>query len=104
MNLDLDGRTIAWNPGAARIYGWSEAEALAMNVRRRIPAEIQKEAIERVRQLADAVTLEPHQTVRLSKDGKRLNVTLTSTALVNEFGRTYAIATTERLSPSDAKA
>ena len=26
---DLDGRILAWNPGAVRMYGWSEAEALA---------------------------------------------------------------------------
>jgi PAS domain S-box-containing protein len=25
---DLDGRILAWNPGAVRMYGWSEAEAL----------------------------------------------------------------------------
>ncbi len=34
---DLEGRILAWNPGAVRMYGWSEAEALAMNVRDRIP-------------------------------------------------------------------
>ncbi|MGE5258038.1 MAG: chemotaxis protein CheB, partial [Hyphomicrobiales bacterium] len=34
---DFDGRILAWNPGAARIYGWSEAEALAMNVRDMMP-------------------------------------------------------------------
>ena len=96
---DLDGRIIAWNPGAVRMYGWSEAEALAMNVRDRIPADMREESVARVRQLADAVTLEPYQTVRLTQGGKRLAVTLTSTALINEFGRTYAIATTERLAP-----
>ncbi len=96
---DLDGRIIAWNPGAVRMYGWSEAEALTMNVRERIPPDMREESIMRVRQLADAVTLEPYKTVRLTQNGKRLAVTLTSTALVNEFGRTYAIATTERLVP-----
>ena len=94
---DLDGRILAWNPGAVRMYGWSEAEALAMNVRERIPADMREVSMDRVRQLADAVTLEPYKTVRLAQDGKRLAVTLTSTALVNEYGRTYAIATTERL-------
>jgi two-component system, chemotaxis family, CheB/CheR fusion protein len=28
---DLDGRIQAWNPAAARTYGWSQAEALDMN-------------------------------------------------------------------------
>ncbi len=34
---DLDGRIIAWNPTAVRIYGWSEAEALLLNVRDCVP-------------------------------------------------------------------
>ena len=34
---DLEGRILAWNPGAERMYGWSEAEALAMNIRDLIP-------------------------------------------------------------------
>jgi two-component system CheB/CheR fusion protein len=36
---DLEGRTLAWNPGAQRLYGWTEAQALQMNVRERIPTE-----------------------------------------------------------------
>ena len=36
---DRDGRLLMWSPGAERIYGWSEAEALRMNVRVRMPAD-----------------------------------------------------------------
>ncbi len=35
---DLEGKIIAWNPSASRIYGWSEEEALALNFRQRVPA------------------------------------------------------------------
>jgi len=93
---DLTGRIIAWNPGAARMYGWSEAEALQMNVRDRIPLELQEKALVQVRQLGQAKTLEPYQTRRIAKDGTVMDVWLTSTALVNESGQIYAIATTER--------
>ncbi len=34
---DMEGCILAWNPGAERMYGWTEAEALAMNIRDRIP-------------------------------------------------------------------
>jgi len=34
---DLEGLTLAWNPAAERLYGWSEAQALQMNVAERIP-------------------------------------------------------------------
>ncbi len=93
---DLDGGTIAWNPGAVRLYGWTEDEALKMNVRERIPKALQEEALARVHLLSQAQTLEPYRTQRLSKDGKLVEVSLTATALLNQTGRMYAIATTER--------
>ncbi len=93
---DLDGRILAWNPGAVRIYGWSEAEALDMNVRDRIPEELREEALVKVHQLSRAEILEPYLTHRITKTGAVLEVSMTSTALVNGAGMMYAIATTER--------
>jgi two-component system CheB/CheR fusion protein len=93
---DLDGRIIAWNPGAERMYGWSEAEALEMNIRDRIPEGQREEALARVHQLSLAEILEPYLTQRITKDGTVVDVSMISTALVNEAGEMYAIATTER--------
>jgi len=93
---DLDGRIIAWNPGAARLYGWSEAEALLMNVRDRIPQELREEAISKLQQLSKAEILEPYHTQRITKEGTVVDISMVSTALVNEAGQMYAIATTER--------
>jgi len=93
---DLEGRIIAWNPGAVRMYGWSEAEALAMNVRDRIPKALQGEALAKIYQLSKAEILEPHQTQRIMKQGSVVEVSVISTALVNETGEMYAVATTER--------
>ena len=93
---DLDGRILAWNPGAMRMYGWSEAEALVMNVRDLIPEELREAALARVHQLSLAEILEPFCTQRITKDGSVVEVWMTATALVNETGQMYAIATTER--------
>ena len=93
---DLDGRILAWNPGAVRMYGWSETEALAMNVRDRIPESLRKDALAKVHQLSVAEILEPHLTQRITKNGSTVEVSIISTALVNEAGQMYAIATTER--------
>ncbi|MHB8950844.1 MAG: PAS domain S-box protein [Rhodoferax sp.] len=93
---ELGGSIIAWNPGAKRLYGWSETEALRMNVRERIPKALQEEALLKVHQLSLAQTLEPYRTERLTKDGRTLTVSLTATALLNDAGQVYAIATTER--------
>jgi two-component system CheB/CheR fusion protein len=97
---DLDGRIIAWNPGAVRMYGWTEAEALLMNVRDRIPEQLRKEALAKLQQLSQAEILEPYLAQRIAKDGSVLDVSIISTALVNEAGQNYAIATTERLRES----
>jgi len=96
---DLDGRIIAWNPAAVRMYGWTEPEALKMNVRHRIPAALQEKALASVRQLSQAEALAPYQTQRIAKDGSIKEVWLTATALFNESGQMYAIATTERIAP-----
>ena len=93
---DLDGRILAWNPGAIRMYGWSEAEALGMNVRDRIPKELREKELVKVHQLSEEEVLEPYRTRRIAKDGAVIEVSMTSTALVNETGQMYAIATTER--------
>lgn len=94
---DLDGRILAWNPGAVRMYGWSEAEALDMNVRDRIPEGLQEEELAKAHQLSQAEILGPYPTQRLAKDGAVVEIWTTSSALVNEAGQIYAIATTERL-------
>jgi len=91
------GQTLAWNPGAERIYGWSESEALLMNVRERIPQDLREAALTTLKQLSQAKVLEPYHTQRLNKLGAVLEVSIISTALVNESGEMYAIATTERM-------
>ena len=83
------------------MYGWSEAEALTMNVRDRIPEGLRKDALAKVYQLSQAEILEPYQTQRIAKDGALMEVSMVSTALVNEAGQMYAIATTER--PRESK-
>ena len=93
---DLEGRIIAWNPGAVRMFGWSEAEALAMNVRDRIPQELRESALDKLAQLSRTETLEPYRTRRLTKSGAVVDVSIISSSLVNKAGEMYAIATTER--------
>jgi len=94
---DLEGRILAWNEGAVRIYGWSEAEALKMNARDRIPVGLRNESLAKVDQLSHAQILAPYRTQRIAKDGAVLEVSMISTALLNKEGHVYGIATTERV-------
>lgn len=96
---DLTGRIVAWNPGAEKLYGWSEAEAQEMNIRDTIPDDIREETLKKALQISRAETLEPYRTQRLTKDGRIIEIWMTASALVNEAGKMYAIATTERINP-----
>ncbi len=93
---DLQGHILAWNPAAERLYGWSESEALALNNRNRIPPEQHAQEMETLRLLSQAAVLEPYHARRLCKDGRIVDICLTATALIDETGEVYAIATTER--------
>jgi two-component system CheB/CheR fusion protein len=96
----MDGRILAWNPGAVRMYGWSEAEALAMNIRDLIPEGGREEALAVLHQLSRSEVMEPYRMQRIAKDGRIVEVWLTATALVNNSGNVYGIATTERKAQS----
>ncbi|EEG76398.1 chemotaxis protein CheB [Dethiobacter alkaliphilus] len=94
---DFEGRILAWNPGAEKIYGWSEQEALSMNIRDTIPESERENALKIIKQLAENKRLEPFQARRITRDGHVVEVCMTATVLLNEKGERYAVATTERL-------
>lgn len=92
---DLDGKISEWNRGAEKMYGYTEAEARAMNIQETIPEAKRSEASDfMARVLNEEVT--SFETQRLTKDGRTLDVWLTVTKLVDEAGKPVGIATTER--------
>ena len=92
---DLDGRTRAWNPAAARMYGWTEAEALQLRFRDRVPSGLQDEELSKLQLLARGEVLPAYPSSRRTKDNRVLAVEVTATALIDTSGQVYAIATTE---------
>ena len=93
---DMEGRILAWNPSAERMYGWSESEARQMNIRELIPEGLRQEELERVRQMSLTNRIKPYRTQRIARGGAVVEVWLTATALMDETGQVYAISTTER--------
>lgn len=96
LMIDLDGRIMAWNLSAQKMFGWSEAEALSMNIRDMLPAELRHQELDNLMKVVKDETQVPYSTKRLGKDGRAVEVWLTATAMLDNAGRVYAIATTER--------
>ena len=92
---DFEGNILAWNRGAVKIYGYSEIEALKMNIRDLVPVDKRTEVVAFINKIKKE-DVESFETQRITKDGKRFNVWLTVTRLVDDDGKAMAIATTER--------
>jgi two-component system CheB/CheR fusion protein len=93
---DLNGLITAWNPGAVRLYGLSEDEALKMNLKDLIPMQHRDQSLHKLFQMANSDILEIYQTERINKSGEIISVWITATSLFNKDGKNYAIATIER--------
>ncbi len=93
---DMTGRILAWNPGAVRMYGWTEAEALEMNIRDLMSESDCDLALTALKQEGSKGVLKPQIINRMAKGGGSLPVSIILSALVNDAGETYAIASTER--------
>ncbi|NEX17142.1 MAG: chemotaxis protein CheR [Halochromatium sp.] len=94
---DLRGIIQTWNPAAERIYGYSEQEALGMDVRSLVAPEHRDAVDGLLREIAQGRSPAPIELERIGKDGRRLRVLLTTSVLVDDAARPVAVATTERL-------
>ena len=93
---DLQGNITAWNRGAEKMYGYTEAEALEMNVAHVAPPGIKKKEMEYLERIASGEIVESFETQRISKNGKVLDIWLVVTCLKDDSGIIDSIATTER--------
>jgi two-component system CheB/CheR fusion protein len=94
--LDLNGDITAWNHSAEAMYGYSEAEALQMNISDLLPTDRKQEVKDLIGLVQAGKPVQSYQTKRLSQSGEEVNIWLTVTALVDNMGQSYALATTER--------
>ncbi|WP_370573381.1 chemotaxis protein CheB [Methanomethylovorans sp.] len=94
---DTEGKILAWNHTAEKMYGWSEEEALGMNISCLVPDENKDEALAILKKTVESEIIEPYHIQRITKDDQILEIWLTTSALVDKDDQVYAIATTERM-------
>ena len=93
---DFEGRITAWNHGAKMMYGYSEKEALQMNVRQLTPPDKVTERADFVRRLMAGEKVHSFETLRVTKNGRIIDVWLTVTKVLDDAGKPIGIASTER--------
>ncbi len=76
VSKTLDGIITSWNPAAEKMFGYTAAEAIGQSIRLIIPPELQAEEDYVLGQIRRGERVDHFETVRQSKDGRRLNISL----------------------------
>jgi len=84
----LDGIIASWNRGAERIYGYTEAEAVGKPIMMLVPPDLPDEENKILEMLRAGRSIEHFETVRVTKNGKRINVSLSISPIKDSTGTT----------------
>lgn len=82
----LDGIVTSWNPAATRLFGYLPAEIIGKPITTIIPPELHAEEVEILARLRRGERIEHYETVRLAKDGRRIDIALTISPVKGKDG------------------
>src|SRR5262249_28519760 len=92
----LDGYVRTWNAAAERIFGYTTAEAVGQPITLSVPPEVYEEKKGILARLRRGERMEHFETMRVTKDGRRIHVSLSVSPVRNERGEIIAAAKTAR--------
>ncbi len=87
LGKTLEGIITSWNSGAERMYGYSAQEAIGRSIDLHIPFDHIHELGPIFESLRQGHVVEPFETVRVCKDGRRIDVVLTVSPLFDATGQ-----------------
>ena len=96
ISTDLNGILTSWNPAAERLYGYVASEILGQPNQRIIPPDRQSEEDSVRQRIASGEPVEHYESVRVRKDGSRVSVAMTVSALRDRDGRVVGISKISR--------
>jgi len=96
LSETLEGIIISWNAGAEKIYGYSANEIVGQHVSILAPPELKTEVEGIVERLSRGGSVDHLETQRLSKEGVRIDVSLTISPIRNERGLIMGASTIAR--------
>jgi PAS domain S-box-containing protein len=84
---DLDGIITSWNPGAERLFGYSAQEAVGKPMAMLIPPDRSTEEPTILARIGRGETTDHFETVRIGKDGRKIDVSVTISPIRDSQGR-----------------
>jgi len=87
ISKTLNGIITSWNAGATRIFGYAPEETIGRHITLLIPPELHAEENTILARLGRGERIEHFETVRVTKSGKRLDVSLTISPVRDSKGQ-----------------
>jgi PAS domain S-box-containing protein len=92
ISEDLDGVIVSWNAGAQRIFGFTEAETIRQPATILIPPELRDEENTLLQRMKAGECVEHYETIRVTKEGRQINVSLSISPLRDSTGTTIGLS------------
>lgn len=87
LSKSLDGRIATWNASAERIFGYTAEEAIGQHITLIIPPELRHEEDIIIGKIKAGERVEHFDTVRVAKNGQRVDVSLSVSPVLDSNGR-----------------
>ena len=87
VSKTLDGIITSWNLAAERMFGYSSQEAVGQHITLIIPPELRSEEEMILSKLRKGEHIDHFETVRMRKDGSRLDISLSISPIKNKAGQ-----------------
>jgi PAS domain S-box-containing protein len=87
VSKDLNGIITSWNRGAEKIFGYTEKEAIGKHISFIIPPRLIDEETHIIGQIRKGEKVSHFETIRLTKDGSEINISLTVSPIKDSNGR-----------------
>jgi PAS domain S-box-containing protein len=91
-SVTLDGVIVTWNAGAQRMFGYTENEAVGQPASITVPLELRDQQNKILGTLWEGGCIEQFETVRVSKTGKRIDVSLSISPVKDSTGKIVGCA------------
>lgn len=92
LSAKPDGTVLSWNPGAERMFGYTAEEIIGKPLKKLTPRAHQEESTSLFNKVLSGEHITNFETSRISKEGQRIDISLTLSPMVNKDEEVIAVA------------
>ena len=91
FSTSLEDVILSWNQGAQKLFGYTESEAVGRPITIIVPDDLRDEAQDISRRVRNGEHIQRYETVRIKKEGKQIDVSVTISPISDSKGKIVGI-------------